>query len=92
MPLRIIIDKTLTLNKAIIIAFVDVGKLFDNIDLNIMFKAPRNVNVNYRGRRVILQLFKNERVFINRDGLKAKTSKVIIRYLEGFEWGAREEP
>ena len=50
--------KTLRLNKEIRIAFVvDIEKAFSNINWNIVFKVLRDVKVDYKGIRIILQLY-----------------------------------
>ena len=53
------------LNKEIMIAFVDAEKTFDNINWNIMLKVLRDVKVDYMNRRIVLQLYKNQRALIS---------------------------
>ena len=70
--LRIIVEKTLELNKEIMITFVDIEKAFDNHNWNIMFRVLRDEKVDYRGGRIIVQLYTNKRALISRNGLEAK--------------------
>ena len=45
-------------------------KTFGNVSWNIVFKVLRDVKVEYRDRRIILKVHKNQRVLIGRDGLQ----------------------
>ena len=40
-----------------------------------MIRILKDVKVDYKDRRIIQQLYKNERALISRDGLKTKISK-----------------
>lgn len=63
-------EKTLTLIKEIMIAFVDIVKVFDNINWNIMIKVLRDGEVDYRYRTAILQPYKNQRALTCQDELQ----------------------
>ena len=50
---------------------------FDNINWDMMFKVHRDIKVDYGNRRIILQLYKDQRALTSRDGFEAKTSKAV---------------
>ena len=72
LSLQIIMEETLRLNEEIMIVFIDIKNAVDNINWNIMFKVLKDVQVDYRDRRIILRPYKNQRVLIGRDGHQAK--------------------
>ena len=75
--MQIIIEETLRLSKEVMIAFLGIEKTFDNINWNIVLNVLRDIKVNYRDIRKILQPYKNKRALISRDELKVKILKGV---------------
>lgn len=61
-------EKSLTLNKEIVLSFNDIEKAFDNVDWNTMLRVLREARINYRDRRIILQPKKNQRALLGHGG------------------------
>ena len=59
------IDKSLRLNKEIMIVFTDTENASNIINWNIIIEVLRDVKVDYRVRRIILKLCKNQRALIS---------------------------
>ena len=77
LSLRTIIEKALRINKNIIIAFIDIEKAFDNVNWNIMLKTLKRLKVDYRDRKIIYQLYKNQTALIGKEQMTAKIGKGV---------------
>ncbi|KAG8234498.1 hypothetical protein J437_LFUL014641 [Ladona fulva] len=72
-----VIEKALKAKKSLVIALINVGKTFDNIIWNILFRVLKDLNVDYIGRRMVLQLYKNQMALIEKQKLEANISKRV---------------
>lgn len=64
LALRIITEESLRVNKPVFIAFVDLQKAFDNVNWNIMMKILEEIGLNFKDRRIIFNLYKNQKAYI----------------------------
>lgn len=71
---RIIIENCLRFKKVVLIASIDIGKAFDNVEWNTMFDILRRVKVDYRDLRIALKLYRNQTALLRRNKLQAKIS------------------
>lgn len=62
--LRNIVEKSFQVNKRVYIAFVDLLKAFDRVNWNVLMQILKRINVDYRDRRIITELYKNQTAFI----------------------------
>jgi hypothetical protein len=58
--LRIMIEKSIDVNKTLYVVFVDLEKAFDNVEWNKMFGLLEKLGIDYNGRRIIHQLYKKQ--------------------------------
>ena len=70
MCLRNIVEKSFTVNKKVYIAFVDLLKAFENVNLKVMMKILKMIKIDYRDRRIIRELYKHQTTSV-----KVKESK-----------------
>jgi len=68
--LRNIVEKSFTVNKKVYIAFVDLLKAFENVNLKVMMKILKMIKIDYRDRRIIRELYKHQTTSV-----KVKESK-----------------
>lgn len=61
------------------IDFNDIKKAFDNVDKNTMSKILRDARIEYRDRRIILQLNKNHRPHTDECSQQERISKRSVR-------------
>ncbi|KAL1448655.1 hypothetical protein WDU94_014027 [Cyamophila willieti] len=64
LALRLITEEGMRVNKPVYIAFVDLQKAFDNVNWNLMMNILKNIDVKYKDRRLIYNLYKNQRAYI----------------------------
>lgn len=62
--LRILLEKQIKRNEDTFIAFVDLEKAFDNVQLNQLFNILEKIGIKYNDRRCIDNLYKNQTVLI----------------------------
>jgi hypothetical protein len=55
--LRIMIEKSIHVNKQFHVAFVDFEKAFDNVEWNNLSGILENLGIDYKDRRIINQLY-----------------------------------
>jgi len=70
LSLRILIEKQIRVNKDVLIAFVDLEKAFDNVNWDKMFNILKRLEITYNDRRVIYNLYKNQVIQIQLDGIE----------------------
>ena len=85
--LQSIVGKSFTLNKKVYIAFVDLLKAFDIVNWNIMMKILKMIKIDYRDRRIIRELYKQQTAFIK---IKENKRKASIR--KGVRKGCKLPP
>lgn len=76
LALKLIIEKRMEMNMKTFIAFIDIEKAFDNVKWDKMFQILKAIGINYRDRRVIWNLYRNETAVING---RRKQEEVEIR-------------
>uniref|UniRef100_A0A8D8R4I6 Craniofacial development protein 2 n=1 Tax=Cacopsylla melanoneura TaxID=428564 RepID=A0A8D8R4I6_9HEMI len=64
LALRLITEECMRVNKPVYIAFVDLQKAFDNVNWNLMMEILKDSNVTFKDRRIISNLYKNQRAYI----------------------------
>lgn len=65
LALRQIVDESLRINKPLFVAFVDLQKAFDNVNWNKMMDILKDIGVNYKERRIIYNLYRNQTAHIH---------------------------
>ena len=78
--LRVMVEKTIHVNKPLYVAFVDLEKAFDNVEWNKMFRLLEKLGMDYNDRRIIYQLYKKQVVTMRmRDGrhIEAQINKGV---------------
>lgn len=58
------------------IAFIDLDSAFDKVNWINMLKTLKNIGVNYRDRRIICNLYKNQQITIE---IGTETTKAKIK-------------
>lgn len=58
------------MNRATFIAFVDMEKAFDKVDCKLLFTTLKKVRVDWKDRRLILNLYKGQTTEIDVNGSK----------------------
>uniref|UniRef100_A0A8D8YV05 Craniofacial development protein 2 n=1 Tax=Cacopsylla melanoneura TaxID=428564 RepID=A0A8D8YV05_9HEMI len=76
LSLRLLIDESLRINKPLFIAFVDLQKAFDNVNWNLMLKILKDIEINFKDRRVIHSLYKNQVAGIQINNSERKTARI----------------
>ena len=66
--LRSVVEKSFTVNKKVYIGFVDL--------LNVMMKILKMIKIDYRDRRIIIELYKQQTAFIK---IKENKREAAIR-------------
>ena len=85
--MRSIVEKSFTVNKKVCIAFVDLLKAFDNVNWNTMMKILKMTKIDYRDRRIIMELYKQQTTFI-----KIKENKREAAIRKGVRQGCNLSP
>uniref|UniRef100_A0A8D9E3Z3 Craniofacial development protein 2 n=1 Tax=Cacopsylla melanoneura TaxID=428564 RepID=A0A8D9E3Z3_9HEMI len=60
LSLRMLIEESMRIDKPLFIAFVDLQKAFDNVNWNILFEILKEIGVDYKDRKIIHSLYKNQ--------------------------------
>ena len=87
MCFRNIVEKIFKVNKKVCIAFVDLLKAFDNVNWNAMMKILKMIEIDYRGRRIIRELYNHQMTSIK---IKESKREAIIR--KGVRQGCNLSP
>ncbi|KAI5714823.1 hypothetical protein M8J77_005970 [Diaphorina citri] len=79
LALRLIAEESMRVNQPLFIAFVDLQKAFDNVNWSLMMKILKDIGVEYRDRRIIFNLYRNQsmHIEINQESEKAKIKKGV---------------
>ena len=64
LALRILLERRIDMNRSTYIAFVDIEKAFDNVNWKRLFKTMRQIGIDWRDRRIIFQLYKQQKTQI----------------------------
>lgn len=64
LALRLIIDRRMDLGLNTHIAFIDLEKAFDKVNWSKMMKILRDVGLDYRDRKIIYELYKNQKSIV----------------------------
>lgn len=87
LSLRQILEKRIEINENTYIAFVDLEKAFDKIDWKLLFESLKNSGLDWRDRKFILNLYKNQTTLIDVNGSKREA---VIR--QGVRQGCPLSP
>jgi retron-type reverse transcriptase len=85
--LRNILEKSFAVNKKLYIAFVDLLKVFDNLNWNVMMKILKMIIIDYRDRKIISVLYKHQTTSI-----KIIESKREATIRKGVRQGCKLSP
>uniref|UniRef100_A0A8D8YBX5 Craniofacial development protein 2 n=1 Tax=Cacopsylla melanoneura TaxID=428564 RepID=A0A8D8YBX5_9HEMI len=79
LALKLIAEESMRVNKPLFIAFVDLQKAFDNVNWKLMMKILKDIGIEYRDRRIIFNLYRNQSMHIevNQEIEKAKIKKGV---------------
>lgn len=77
LSLRLIIEKSLEIDKLVVIAFIDLEKAFDNVNWKVLFETLRKLKIDYRDRRILYQLYKNQTALIGKERVEARIGKGV---------------
>ncbi|KAI5724481.1 hypothetical protein M8J77_003182 [Diaphorina citri] len=72
LSLRLIAEESLRVSKPLYIAFVDLQKAFDNVNWKIMMEILENIGIEFKDRRIIHNLYKNQVTNIEVNGEKQR--------------------
>jgi len=77
--LRILIKKQISQNKITYVAFIDIEKAFDKIDWQVMFSIRKKLDLYFKDRRIIYNLYKdqNAEIKINNEIASAKIRRGV---------------
>lgn len=75
LALRTILERRMSVNRKTYVVFVDIQKAFDKVNWKQLFKAMKNIGLDWRDRRLILLLYKNKSTEINVNG-KVRTASI----------------
>lgn len=64
LALRILLERIMDMNRSTYIAFVDIEKAFDNVKWKTLFKTMSQIGIDWRDRRIIFQLYKQQKTQI----------------------------
>uniref|UniRef100_A0A8D8VCQ7 Reverse transcriptase domain-containing protein n=1 Tax=Cacopsylla melanoneura TaxID=428564 RepID=A0A8D8VCQ7_9HEMI len=70
LSLRQILEKRIEINENTYIAFVDLEKAFVKVDWKLLFESLKNAGLDWRDRKLILNLYKNQTTLIDVNGGK----------------------
>ena len=62
--MRVICERSLEHGREVFVCFVDFEKAFDRIDWVMMLKTLKNMGVDWRDRRLILNLYMNQKAIV----------------------------
>ncbi|KAI5644882.1 reverse transcriptase (RNA-dependent DNA polymerase) domain-containing protein [Phthorimaea operculella] len=84
LALRIIIDRRLDLSLNTHIAFIDLEKAFDKVDWKKMMSILKTTGLDYRDRRIIYQLYKEQETIIEIGDEKRRVNekRALLRTIE----------
>jgi len=85
--LQNIVEKSSAVNKKVHIAFVDLLKDFDNVNWNVIMKILKMIKTDYRDRRIIRELYKQQMT-----SMKIKESKREAAIRKGVRQGCKLSP
>lgn len=74
--IRMIAERCMDVNKEIYVCFIDWEKAFDRVDWNILMKILKEIQLNWKDRRLIRELYKGQKVVVRVDN--EETEEVII--------------
>lgn len=66
--LRQILERRLDLNLNTYTTFIDLEKAFDKINWKLLFNTLRDRKIDWRDRRVILRLYKDQKTLVDING------------------------
>lgn len=71
------------MNRSTYIAFVDIEKAFDNVKWKTLFKPTSQIGIDWRDRRIIFQLYKQQKTQIEiKDVKKCALVRKGVRHLK----------
>uniref|UniRef100_A0A8D8SEP2 Craniofacial development protein 2 n=1 Tax=Cacopsylla melanoneura TaxID=428564 RepID=A0A8D8SEP2_9HEMI len=73
---RMLSEKMLEFNKELYVCFVDWEKAFDRVDWNILLKVLKDIDINWKDRRLIRELYKGQKVVVRVED--EETEEVVI--------------
>uniref|UniRef100_A0A8D8Y198 Craniofacial development protein 2 n=1 Tax=Cacopsylla melanoneura TaxID=428564 RepID=A0A8D8Y198_9HEMI len=76
LALRMILERRLEVNKKTVATFIDLEKAFDKVDWELLFKALKKANIDWKDRRFIMKLYKDQSTEINVNEDSKKEAKV----------------
>jgi len=82
-----IIEKMFRVNKPLFIAFVDLKKVFDNVNWIKLFKTMENIGIDYNDRKIISNIYVNKIAVIktekdnNQENVRQGFNYLFITYL-----------
>ncbi|KAI5695434.1 hypothetical protein M8J75_016624 [Diaphorina citri] len=76
LSLRLLTEESMRVKRPLFIAFVDLQKAFDNVNWNIMFNILKETGINFKDRRVIHSLYKNQVAGIKVNNSERRTAKI----------------
>lgn len=79
LALKLIAEESRRVNKPLFIAFVDLQKAFDNVNWNLMMKILKNIGVEYKDRKIIYNLYRQQTMYIevNKESERANIKKGV---------------
>ncbi|KAI5755358.1 hypothetical protein M8J77_016188 [Diaphorina citri] len=69
-------ERILDVNRELYVCFVDWEKAFDRVNWNILLRVLREIDLNWKDRRLIRQLYKGQKVVVRVE--EEETEEIII--------------
>ncbi|KAI5728388.1 hypothetical protein M8J77_014772 [Diaphorina citri] len=73
---RMLSERILDVNRELYVCFVDWEKAFDRVNWNILLRVLREIDLNWKDRRLIRQLYKGQKVVVRVE--EEETEEIII--------------
>ncbi|KAI5743600.1 hypothetical protein M8J77_020048 [Diaphorina citri] len=73
---RMLSERILDVNRELYVCFVDWEKAFDRVNWNILLRVLREIDLNWKERRLIRQLYKGQKVVVRVE--EEETEEIII--------------
>lgn len=75
LALRMILERRIEVNRKTYLTFIDLKKAFDKVDWKLLFRGIKEIGMDWKDRRLILNLYKKQRTEIEINGIK-KEAKI----------------
>lgn len=72
LALKMVLERRIGVNRKTYLTFIDLQKAFDMVDWKLLFGTMKEINLDWRDRRLIWNLYKRQETEIEVNGVKKK--------------------